>query len=444
METKKISAVFAACTLVILTSNLISWVTTALGLKASYFKENSVQNALFVLGISAVIQLTKACIERIPQKAPILIVVYAAALVLSAGFSAQAFVQAAYPEARFQQIAVEELNAGYTTQLLNAQNDVGEALSEAREKVWANFDAVRASLDTTETGLDTARMLTKYDNVEGFEPSLDNSYLALERVVAAFEAENFDAAKREAENALAVLNKEELNTDLDRAAQKIDTIRKQMKAVKTSAEGLGQQLEQAVAEQGSLQAKSKAHKLLKEDLTVLLNQLDSGSTSAAQALDALQHAMLQTQQDPAVIRSLLTTVVENAGAGADLQALDSMRANANSYLSLLNTNTQLLTRVEALSEQPTADESWQDFWNDQVRGLRAEIAVSALNADQRDTCLDTLDTLLRRYTTQHTPQEYMLLCLTSKGCLLAWLCLAVAALLDLAGLAANKVAWEVA
>mgnify|MGYP000159914694 CR=1 FL=1 len=64
------SSVGAACALVVIASNLISLVTTGIGLKESFFEEKTVLNLLFVGGLSLVIQLTKAALERLRSRYP--------------------------------------------------------------------------------------------------------------------------------------------------------------------------------------------------------------------------------------------------------------------------------------------------------------------------------------------------------------------------------------
>ena len=77
----------AAATLTLIISNLLSLITTALGLKQSFFEADTLLNIGFVLGISGVIQLTKASLDRV-KKRNLLLLIYIISLVLSSSFSA--------------------------------------------------------------------------------------------------------------------------------------------------------------------------------------------------------------------------------------------------------------------------------------------------------------------------------------------------------------------
>ena len=215
------SSVGAACALVVIASNLISLVTTGIGLKESFFEEKTVLNLLFVGGLSLVIQLTKAALERLPKKGVKLTVIYVVALVLSSLFSAQSMVLAAYPAERFAAAAQQTITSKYTEQLLDIQDAVGDSLTAARDGLWKNLEAVRASLDTVEGDLDAEKMLAKYrgQTSDGFDPMSDTSYLALEAALDDVANKDFEAAKAEVDNALAALDAEDNETAKAKVAQ---------------------------------------------------------------------------------------------------------------------------------------------------------------------------------------------------------------------------------
>lgn len=258
------SSVGAACALVVIASNLISLVTTGIGLKESFFEEKTVLNLLFVGGLSLVIQLTKAALERLPKKGVKLTVIYVVALVLSSLFSAQSMVLAAYPAERFAAAAQQTITSKYTEQLLDIQDAVGDSLTAARDGLWKNLEAVRASLDTVEGDLDAEKMLAKYrgQTSDGFDPMSDTSYLALEAALDDVANKDFEAAKAEVDNALAALDAEDNETAKAKVAQEIEQIVQQKKRKGLTAEqtdALSAQLTNAIQRQAALTARAEAH-----------------------------------------------------------------------------------------------------------------------------------------------------------------------------------------
>ena len=438
------SSVGAACALVVIASNLISLVTTGIGLKESFFEEKTVLNLLFVGGLSLVIQLTKAALERLPKKGVELTLIYVVALVLSSLFSAQSMVLAAYPAERFAAAAQQTLSSAYTEQLLDIQDAVGDSLTAAREGLWTDLEAVRASLDTGESNLlDAEKMLAKYQGQtsDGFDPMSDTSYLALEVALDDVGNKDFEAAQAEVDNAFAALDAEDLETAKAKVAQEIEQIVQQKKRKGLTAEqtdALSAQLTNAIQRQAALTARAEAHQLIRNDLQRVQNSLEKGTTLAAQSIDQLEKTLLQKEQDPAQLRTLLDTALNNADVGMDMKSSAGLREALEEYISLLDTNTAIGSRIAALDD--TDAENWQGVWSERLNSLHSEVATSKLAVGTKTDEIQDIDKLLRRYATSHSPLEFMAVCLSSKGNALAIVCVVLAFLLDLAGMAACIVA----
>ena len=441
------SSVGAACALVVIASNLISLVTTGIGLKESFFEEKTVLNLLFVGGLSLVIQLTKAALDRLPKKGVKLTCIYVVALVLSSLFSAQSMVLAAYPAERFAAAAQQTLNSAYTEQLLGIQGAVGESLTAARDDLWSDLEAVRASLDTGESSLDAEKMLAKYrgQTSDGFDPMSDTSYLALEAALDDVANKDFEEAKAEVDNALAALDAEDNETAKAKVAQEIEQIVQQKKRKGLTAEqtdALSAQLTNAIQRQAALTARAEGHQRIRSDLQRVQNSLEKGTTLAAKNIDQLEKTLLQKEQDPAQLRTLLDTALNNADVGMDMKSSAGLREALEEYISLLDINTAIGSRIAALDDTDAAAdaENWQGVWSERLNSLHSEVATSKLAVGTKTDEIQDIDKLLRRYATSHSPLEFMAVCLISKGNGLAIVCVVLALLLDLAGMAANIVA----
>lgn len=440
------SSVGAACALVVIASNLISLVTTGIGLKESFFEEKTVLNLLFVGGLSLVIQLTKAALDRLPKKGVKLTCIYVVALVLSSLFSAQSMVLAAYPAERFAAAAQQTLSSAYTEQLLGIQGAVWESLTAARDDLWSDLEAVRASLDTGESSLDAEKMLAKYrETSDGFDPMSDTSYLALEAALEDVANKDFETAKSEVDNALAVLDAEDNEIAKAKVAQEIEQIVQQKKRNGLTAEqtdALSAQLTNAIQRQAALTARAEGHQRIRSDLQRVQNSLEKGTTLAAKNIDQLEKTLLQKEQDPAQLRTLLDTALNNADVGMDMKSSAGLREALEEYISLLDTNTAIGSRIAALDDTDAAAdaENWQGVWSERLNSLHSEVATSKLAVGTKTDEIQDIDKLLRRYATSHSPLEFMAVCLISKGNGLAIVCVVLALLLDLAGMAANIVA----
>jgi len=143
--TQNKNPLIAAATLAIIVSNLLSLITTALGLKQSYFQADTLLNICFVVGISGVIQLTKASLDRV-EKHHLILLIYIISLVLSSSFSAISFIRAAYPPEHFAEVARSTLSSTYTDTLLDIQSDIGNDMSVARDALWDSLEVVQSSL----------------------------------------------------------------------------------------------------------------------------------------------------------------------------------------------------------------------------------------------------------------------------------------------------------
>lgn len=446
----------AAATLTIVISNLLSLITTALGLKQSYFQADTLLNICFVIGISGVIQLTKASLDRV-EKRNLLLLIYIISLVLSSSFSAISFINAAYPPEHFAEVARSTLSSSYADNLLNIQSDIGNDMSAARDALWDSLEGIQSALQveqvqqTALSGLSSA-MLDKYTVSNAWNPGQDNYYLALESVLEHIEAEELDTAKQEAEAAYAQLASEDRTDD---GSGDVDTLRRQLNALRSTLkeqrESLEVQLTEAIKQQQILKTRYYNHSLLQNDFETVLRAFglaDSGDAKAASAIDQLEHELLLKEQTPETIRTLIDDVVNNAdSAEMDLRSVAQLHAEAETYLDLLDSNTTLMAYIDELERIPTeevAAESWREFWSEKVGTLKQLTAVSSLsNSKKKEQYIHTLDNLLRRYTVEHSnPLEYAFICTISRsngsnG--LALLCIAIAFLLDLAGFAAFKV-----
>lgn len=443
----------AAATLTIVISNLLSLITTALGLKQSYFQSDTLLNICFVIGISGVIQLTKASLDRV-KKGKLLLLIYIISLVLSSSFSAISFINAAYPPEHFAEVARSTLSSSYADNLLNIQSDIGNDMSAARDALWDNLEGIQSALQveqvqqTALSGLSSA-MLDKYTVSNAWNPGQDNYYLALESVLEHIEAEELDTAKQEAEAAYAQLASEDRTDD---GSGDVDTLRRQLNALRSTLkeqrESLEVQLTEAIKQQQVLKARYYNHALLQNDFETVLRAFglaDSGDAKAASAIDQLEHELLLKEQPPETIRTLIDDVVNNAdSAEMDLRSVAQLHAEAETYLDLLSSNTALLREIAALETLPAKEataESWREFWSEKVGTLKQLTAVSSLSdSKKKEDYIHTLDNLLRRYTVEHSnPLEYAFICTFSRSNGLALLCIAIAFLLDLAGFAAFKV-----
>ena len=190
------------------------------------------------------------------------------------------------------------------------------------------------------------------------------------------------------------------------------------------------------------------HTLLQNDFETVLRAFglaDSGDAKAASAIDQLEHELLLKEQTPETIRTLIDDVVNNAdSAEMDLRSVAQLHAEAETYLDLLSSNTALLRYIGALEDLPVEEataESWREFWSEKVGTLKQLTAVSSLSdPEKKERYIHTLDNLLNRYTVENSnPLEYSFTCLVSRSNGLAVLCIAVAFLLDLSGLAAFEV-----
>lgn len=443
----------AAATLTIVISNLLSLITTALGLKQSYFQADTLLNICFVVGISGVIQLTKASLDRV-EKRNLLLLIYIISLVLSSSFSAISFINAAYPPEHFAEVARSTLSSSYADNLLNIQSDIGNDMSAARDTLWDSLEGIQSALQveqvqqTALSGLSSA-MLDKYTVSNAWNPGQDNYYLALESVLEHIEAEELDTAKQEAEAAYAQLASEDRTDD---GSGDVDTLRRQLNALRSTLkeqrESLEVQLTEAIKQQQILKTRYYNHTLLQNDFETVLRAFglaDSGDAKAASAIDQLEHELLLKEQTPETIRTLIDDVVNNAdSAEMDLRSVAQLHAEAETYLDLLSSNTALLREIAALETLPAKEataESWREFWSEKVGTLKQLTAVSSLSdSKKKEDYIHTLDNLLRRYTVEHSnPLEYAFICTISRSNGLALLCIAIAFLLDLAGFAAFKV-----
>lgn len=442
----------AAATLTLIISNLLSLITTALGLKQSYFQADTLLNIGFVVGISGVIQLTKASLDRV-KKRNLLLLIYIIALVLSSSFSAVSFVNAAYPSDRFTEVARATLSSSYTNTLLDIQSDIGNDLSAARGALWDNLEGIQSSLQVeqvqqTALGMSSG-MLDKYAASDAWNPEQDNYYLSLKSVLSHIEAGEFDTAKQEAEAAYAQLVNEDRTDD---GSGDVDTLRRQLNALRSTLkeqrESLEVQLTEAIKQQQILKTRYYNHTLLQNDFEAVLRAFglaDSGDAKAASAIDQLEHVLLLKEQPPETIRTLIDDVVNNAdSAEMDLRSMAHLHAEAETYLDLLESNTALLGYINGLEGLPVEEataESWREFWSERVGTLKQLTAVSSLSdSKKKEQYIHTLDNLLNRYTVAHSnPLEYAFICTISRSNGLAVLCIAVAFLLDLSGLAALEV-----
>lgn len=451
--TQNKNPLIAAATLTIIISNFLSLITTALGLKQSYFQADTLLNICFVVGISGVIQLTKASLDRV-KKRNLLLLIYIISLVLSSSFSAISFITAAYPQEHFAEVARSTLSSTYTDTLLDIQSDVGNDLSAARDALWDSLEGVQRSLQaeqvqqTALSGLSSA-MLDKYTASDAWNPQQDNYYITLNSVLEHIEAGALDTAKQEAEAAYAQLASEDRTDD---GSGNIDTLRRQLNALRSTLkeqrESLEVQLTEAIKQQQVLKTRYYNHALLQNDFETVLRAFglaDSGDAKAASAIDQLEHELLLKQQNPAAIRALIDEVVNNAdSAKMDLRSVAQLHAEAEAYLDLLSSNTALLGYIGALEALPTEEataESWSEFWSEKVGTLKQLTAVSSLSdSKKKERYIHTLDNLLNRYTVEHSsPLEYAFICTISRSNGLAVLCIAIAFILDLSGLAAFEV-----
>lgn len=452
-STQNKNPLIAAATLTIVISNFLSLITTALGLKQSYFQADTLLNICFVIGISGVIQLTKASLDRV-EKRNLLLLIYIISLVLSSSFSAISFITAAYPPEHFAEVARSTLSSTYTDTLLDIQSDVGNDLSAARDALWDSLEGVQSSLQveqvqqTALSGLSSA-MLDKYTVSNAWNPGLDNYYIALKSVLEHIEAGELDTAKQEAEAAYAQLASEDRTDD---GSGNVDTLRRQLNALRSTLkeqrESLEIQLTEAIKQQQVLKTRYYNHALLQNDFETVLRAFglaDCGDAKAASAIDQLEHELLLKQQNPAAIRALIDEVVNNAdSAKMDLRAVAQLHAEAEAYLDLLSSNTALLGYIGALEALPAEEataERWSEFWSEKVGTLKQLTAVSSLSdSKKKERYIHTLDNLLNRYTVEHSnPLEYAFICTISRSNGLAVLCIAIAFILDLSGLAAFEV-----
>lgn len=444
----------AAATLAIIISNLLSLTTTALGLKESYFQADTLLNICFVVGISGVIQLTKASLDRV-KKRNLLLLIYIISLVLSSSFSAISFITAAYPPEHFAEVARSTLSSRYSETLLDIQSEIGNDLSAARDALWDSLEGIQSSLQVEQvqqkalgSSLSSA-MLDKYTVSNAWNPGQDNYYLALESVLEHIEAEELDTAKQEAEAAYAQLVNEDRTDD---GSGDVDTLRRQLNALRSNLkeqrESLEVQLTEAIKQQQILKTRYYNHTLLQNDFEAVLRAFglaDSGDAKAASAIDQLEHELLLKEQNPETVRTLIDDVVNNAdSAEMDLRSMAHLHAEAKTYLDLLESNTALLGYINGLEGLPVEEataESWREFWSEKVGTLKQLTAVSSLSdPKKKEQYIHTLDNLLNRYTVEHSnPLEYAFICTISRSNGLAVLCIAVAFLLDLSGLATLEV-----
>lgn len=460
METSSKKALLGAITLVVIGSNAISLVTTAMGLKASFFQANTLVNTIFVVVLSATIQLLKASLDRVSDRPIPLWAIAFAALVLSSCFSAQAFISAAYPITRFSEVARQTLSSSYTKELLDIKNAVGNELSNSRDSLWNNLENIRSSLhaeDAQQTALSglSSSMLDKYTEDGSWIPMQDSYYVSLARVLSSIEAGDYDSAKAEAQAAYDQLKAEDLSRNLEQIAARIDLFRQQLKQVGSQDAGfkasLLSQLDTALEQQEMLQSRYAEHELLKLDFQTVLRAFglaDRGDAKTADSLDKLENELLQSRQDSDLIRASLDDINTNANsAEMDLQSISMLYAQVDNYLSLLDSNTFLSNCINELPQLPTeaAAESWADFWQGKVTALKQEVAAASLSdAKQQQEYINKLNRLIRWYTTtEHTPMEYAVICLASSGNGLAIFCCIIAVLLDLSGFAAFTVAKRV-
>lgn len=450
--TQNKNPLIAAATLTIIISNLLSLITTGMGLKQSYFQADTLLNICFVVGISGVIQLTKASLDRV-EKHHLILLVYIISLVLSSSFSAISFIRAAYPPEHFAEVARSTLSSAYTDTLLDIQSDVGNDMSAARDALWDSLEGVQSSLKVEEvqqTAVGSlSGMLDKYSASDAWKPEQDNYYIALKSVLSHIEAGELDTAKQEAEAAYAQLVNEDRTDDGSNA---IDTLRRQLNALRSTLkeqrESLEVQLTEAIKQQQILKTRYYNHTLLQNDFEAVLRAFglaDSGDAKAASAIDQLEHELLLKEQNPATIRALIDEVVNNAdSAEMDLRSVAQLHSEAETYLDLLDSNTTLMAYIDELERIPAeeaAAESWTEFWSERVGTLKQLTAVSSFSdSEKKEHYIHTLDNLLDRYTSEHSnPLEYAFICTISRSNGLAVLCIAIAFILDLSGLAAFEV-----
>ena len=443
----------AAATLTLIISNLLSLITTALGLKQSYFEADTLLNIGFVVGISGVIQLTKASLDRV-KKRNLLLLIYIISLVLSSSFSAISFITAAYPPEHFAEVARSTLSSTYTTTLLDIQSEIGNDLSAARDALWDSLEGIQSCLQAeqvqqTALGMSSG-MLDKYAASDAWNPEQDNYYLSLKSVLSHIEAGEFDTAKQEAEAAYAQLVNEDRTDD---GSGNVDTLRRQLNALRSTLkeqrESLEVQLTEAIKQQQILKTRYYNHNLLQNDFEAVLRAFgladSGGDAKAASAIDQLEHELLLKEQNPETVRTLIDDVVNNAdSAEMDLRSMAHLHAEAETYLDLLESNTALLGYINGLEGLPVEEataESWREFWSEKIGTLKQLTAVSSLSdSKKKEQYIHTLDNLLNWYTVENSnPLAYAFICTLSRSNGLAVLCITIAFILDLSGLAALEV-----
>ena len=443
----------AAATLTLIISNLLSLITTALGLRQSFFQADTLMNIGFVVGISGVIQLTKASLDRV-KKRNLLLLIYIISLVLSSSFSAISFITAAYPPEHFAEVARSTLSSTYTTTLLDIQSEIGNDLSAARDALWDSLEGIQSCLQAeqvqqTALGMSSG-MLDKYAASDAWNPEQDNYYLSLKSVLSHIEAGEFDTAKQEAEAAYAQLVNEDRTDD---GSGNVDTLRRQLNALRSTLkeqrESLEVQLTEAIKLQQILKTRCYNHILLQNDFEAVLRAFgladSGGDAKAASAIDQLEHELLLKEQNPETVRTLIDDVVNNAdSAEMDLRSMAHLHAEAETYLDLLESNTALLGYINGLEGLPVEEataESWREFWSERVGTLKQLTAVSSLSdSKKKEQYIHTLDNLLNWYTVENSnPLAYAFICTLSRSNGLAVLCITIAFILDLSGLAALEV-----
>lgn len=289
-----------------------------------------------------------------------------AAFLLSVAFSALAFLNVSTSTAAYMEQAVNKLNAEYSTQLLpTVQAEITADLDPLYDDISARLTALRAEAQKKAPSSGTADSLSAEDYA-----AIRSRYSEKQKKLPIY---------TELDTVLVFLE----SSEMERAEALMEAI---------------------LNETGT----TAALRMAKEDVAALKNRLSAYSADPASCVDetahTIQRMLAQNTIDPEALSAqadALITAALDADLGTDAMPL---RSQLQTYIQLLELNTELSRRVEALpgfsskiqqaAALPDAETAWAEvkaLWQTELDSLRTALACSPLST--RTTHMETIDSL---------------------------------------------------
>ena len=411
-------------------ASILSWYSTQKGMVTLFF----VGQAGLAFLASAVVQITEIVFSGSRKSISFLL-----AFLVSVSLSSFQFVETAYPAGQFREAAETGVNRAYTELLPQLQTDSAAQLDDLRTTVFSELDALEAAADAEgaassgniSTTTDAEALKSRFAQQQSRYPKGYEDDIMLQNLLTAAALLH----SGDAQNARLLIEQSlgALDGLIDMAAT----------------------------------SKQKAfYRDIRTEYNALLVCLgveeNTGAAAVSAGAKAMRSALMQGTLDTAALRADADTLVAQTMAAElsiDTAKLAILRDSVLDYAALVELNTSLkahqaeqpalaqrLAAAGAVEDDQQALEGVQTVWREELEGLRAEIAASALS--NRDEFLTTVDKLIGTYlqTERNSIQTtWAVLHIKQVGirnALPAIISIFLAALLDLAASASVKTAKE--